>query len=223
MDSSLAFATELEQRDAALAAQLELLHELADAVDVVRARALALEELFERLPEDRLHLDEARRGAEEGAEAARQALTVAEKHLERARGEDGRTTAERLRAHAATDVRTAEERVDRLRRRWAALEHEAEQAGAEAVDLGRRARELARRLDDAPRASQTDPPGEGLAALAEWGASAHAAVLVARGGVETERERVVREANELAAAVLGEPLYAASVATVRRRLEERLG
>jgi hypothetical protein len=47
-------------------------------------------------------------------------------------------------------------------------------------------------------------------------------VLVARGGLETERERIVREANELASSVLGEPLYTASVAVVRRRLEEQL-
>jgi hypothetical protein len=67
-----------------------------------------------------------------------------------------------------------------------------------------------------------EPPGPGIAGVLEWAASAHAAVLVVRSGLETERERVVREANELASSVLGEPLYATSVAAVRRRLEGRL-
>ncbi|MBA3788673.1 MAG: hypothetical protein H0X21_08270, partial [Actinobacteria bacterium] len=56
----------------------------------------------------------------------------------------------------------------------------------------------------------------------EWVSRAHAAVFVARSGLETERERVVREANELAASVLGEPFSATSVDVVRKRLEQRL-
>ena len=45
---------------------------------------------------------------------------------------------------------------------------------------------------------------------------------MARAGLEAERERIVREGNELASSVLGEPLYTASVAQVRKRLEEAL-
>jgi hypothetical protein len=45
-------------------------------------------------------------------------------------------------------------------------------------------------------------------------------VLVARGTLEAERERIVVEANALAAGALGEPLSGANVALVRRRLEE---
>ena len=40
-----------------------------------------------------------------------------------------------------------------------------------------------------------------------------------RGGLVAERERLLREAGELAAAALGEPLYGVGVAAVRRRLE----
>jgi hypothetical protein len=43
-------------------------------------------------------------------------------------------------------------------------------------------------------------------------------VFVARSGGIREREAVVREANELAAAVLGEPVAGASVASVVARL-----
>ena len=59
--------------------------------------------------------------------------------------------------------------------------------------------------------------------LEEWGARVRSALFVARGTLETERERVVTEANALGTAVLGESLGASSVAVVRRRLEERLG
>jgi len=45
---------------------------------------------------------------------------------------------------------------------------------------------------------------------------------VVRGGLEGEREKVVLEANALAAAALGEQAGGASVALVRRRLEESL-
>jgi hypothetical protein len=41
--------------------------------------------------------------------------------------------------------------------------------------------------------------------------------------LETERERVVVEANVLGASVLGEQLGASSVALVRRRLESAAG
>ena len=76
-------------------------------------------------------------------------------------------------------------------------------------------------LESAPRVAHPEPPAPGIEGVLEWAARAHAAVFVARSGLETERERVVREANELAASVLGEPLYATSVALVRQRLEER--
>ena len=63
-------------------------------------------------------------------------------------------------------------------------------------------------------------PGGTLADLAAWGDRVQAALLVVRGGLVAERERLLREAGELAAAALGEPLPGASVASVRRRLEE---
>jgi hypothetical protein len=48
-------------------------------------------------------------------------------------------------------------------------------------------------------------------------------VLVARGTLESERERIVAEANALGSAALGEQLSATSVALVRLRLEHLTG
>ncbi len=122
----------------------------------------------------------------------------------------------------AADVRAAEQRQERLVARRAALEQEVDRLKAEIVELERSASEVTARLERSARVSSVEPPEPGLSGLAEWGARAHAALVVARGGLEAERERIVREANELASSVLGEPLYTARVAQVRKRLEEAL-
>ena len=62
-------------------------------------------------------------------------------------------------------------------------------------------------------------PGDSLDEVEEWGARAHSAIFVVRGGLEAERERLVFEANALATAALGEQVAGANVSLVRRRLE----
>ena len=222
MDASLAFAVELEQRDAALAERIAHLGELGRRVDELRAQAARLGNVLARLPLDRKQLDAAIAGSERDRETAQTALDQARRAVERARGEDAAATARRHEAHAATDVRTTEDRRSRLIARREELEREADTAAADSHSLAARSRELAAELEAAPRVAGPEPPAPGLDALADWGSRAHAAVFVARSGLETERERIVREANELEASVLGEPLYATSVSLVRERLEQRL-
>jgi DNA repair exonuclease SbcCD ATPase subunit len=222
MDSRLAFAAELEQRDATLAGRIGALAELSAEVELIRARAAEIESLLEALPAERAHLDEADADAARDRELARAGLAEAESALERARSEDARDTARRAVMLAAAAVRAEDERRVRLIERRTALEQEAERLEAEAGDLERRAAAAAASLEKSSRVSSIAPPERGLSGIVDWGARAHAAVVVARGGLESERERIVREANELAASVLGEPLYTASVALVRRRLETEL-
>ena len=97
-------------------------------------------------------------------------------------------------------------------------------AQAEAFALVRDASDVASRLQDVPRvsASGREAPGQDLAQLSEWGSRVHAALFVVRGQLEGERDRLVREANELGGAVLGEQLAGSNVTLVRRRLEEAL-
>ncbi|MDQ3891244.1 MAG: hypothetical protein M3312_11945, partial [Actinomycetota bacterium] len=66
-------------------------------------------------------------------------------------------------------------------------------------------------------------PGPGLAGVSTWATSARAALFVARGGLVSEREAVIRQANELGALVLGEPLTSATPSLVARRIEEMRG
>ena len=223
MDPRLSFAHELERRDRAVAERLAALARVGGDVDRVRGRAAAVTAFFERLPAERDHVARTAADADAALARAQRGEAEAEAALARARKDDARLAAERALAAARTELRAAEERRVRARDRDAALEQEAEQLEAEGRDLEREAERLAAELAAAPRVSPTEPPREGLAELVEWGARAHAAVLVARGGLESERERIVREANELASSALGEPLYATNVASVRQRLEERLG
>ena len=223
MDARLAFAIELEQRDEVVGARLAELAELTRAVRDVTNRAAEVHAFFGRLPAERELLARQAADAEAALARARAAQEAAAQAVERARRDEAREAARRDEARAAADVRDAEERLDRLGARRGALEHEAEQLGAESADLERAAAGLAQRLEAAPRASRTAPPKAGLDEVAAWGARAGAALFVARAGLEAERERIVREANELASSALGEPLHSTSVALVRRRLEQSLG
>jgi hypothetical protein len=222
VDPSLAYALELERRDETAAALLATLTALDRRIGEVRARAERVAAFRKRLPADRAHLETALAEVERQLVAARDAFARAGEAVGRARSEDARTTARRHEAHAASDLRTTEERRDRLAARREELAAEAAAAEVEDAALDSAARDLASELESAPRVARPEPPTPGVEGVLEWAARAHAAVFVAGSGLETERERVVREANELAASALGEPLYATSVALVRQRLEERL-
>jgi hypothetical protein len=54
--------------------------------------------------------------------------------------------------------------------------------------------------------------------LAEWASRAHAELFVAAGQLDAQRDRVIREANELATMLLGEPTYGATVAQLAQRV-----
>jgi chromosome segregation ATPase len=226
----LAHAASLEQRDAAVAQELETVRSLAERADEVRAHAAETSVGLERIPRELEELTERRTDANAAAESARLALADAESRLAelesaRRRREDSidRARSELQTARDALDDAVAQ--LDRLSEREKELvaeqgslealgERLIEDAAAIAAELG-----LLERVAEPARRS----PGATLAGLEEWGGQARAALFVARGNLETERERIVTEANALGAAVLGEELGGSSVALVRRRVEERLG
>jgi len=227
-DRRLAFIRELEQADEVVAAVLTELDELYAACEGVRKRALELEAFFVRLPaehaaaarageEARARLDESRAAAGRAADEVRAA---------EAAGDDERlAAARRFHVRARDAVHSGERLLREAEEHSAQLEAQVDAAGDEAQVLARRARELAAALAERPRlaAEAGAPPEEGLAGIAEWGTRARAALLVARGQLAGEREVVVRQANELGALVLGEPLTATSAAGVVRRVERELG
>lgn len=206
VDPRLDFALELERRDAVIAERVELLSRLAGEIDRIRERAAELAAFFDRLPAAREHAGSAETEAAAALERARSAVLEAEQ--------------EGVDVQAA--VRVAEERLERTAALRAALERAAEAAHSEARALAQAAAEAARELGAAPRVTLAAAPGDGLADVLDWAARAHAAILVARSGLDAERDRIFREANELGSSVLGEPLQSTNVSRVRRRVEERL-
>ena len=108
---------------------------------------------------------------------------------------------------AADLVSVSRRRLDRAREGLAALEARAAAAPDEIARLTALAREAGH--------------GEPGADLADWASRARAALLVERSSLDTRREQLVREANELASAQLGEQV-STSVAGVRERLERHM-
>jgi chromosome segregation ATPase len=226
----LALATALERRDELVALELDALRGLAERVDTIRSRASAVRDGLGRVPSE---LDELRLRRAQGkadADAARSRLDAAEERLGELEG--ARRRREDAIDRARSEVATARDALDdavaqleRLADREDGLVQERESLEAEAERLVRDAAEVAGELRALERVAEVAgrEPGETLEELEEWGGQARSALFVARGALETERERIVVEANALGSAVLGEQLGASSVAVVRRRIEDRLG
>jgi hypothetical protein len=226
----LSLARDLEQRDVAVAARIEVAADLLQRVDDVRARARRVQAALEAIPGEIVHAEQAERDARSREAEARLELVEAERRLDEAgrsrrAGEDARTEAERAVRRAAVAAEDAAATVARMRERLGALVSEEAALQAEGEGLAVEARHVAAAVADVPRVSESgrSTPGTSLAGIEEWGARAHAALFVVRGGLENERERIVLEANTLAAAALGDQAGGSSVALVRRRLEESLG
>ena len=215
-------ARELEARDAVLAEEIEQIEELRRRAAAVGEAAARIARFLEELPAERPGLEHQIAHLERELAERELARDVAEQTLEHA-GEEDRAAARRaaVRTRDAVTVMTRE--LDQARTRLAKLEVEADAAIEELARLRREAEELTTGIRDAPEISRgTVPhPGELAEELVEWASRARAALLLARSGLETQRERVVREANELAAAALGDP-GATSVAGVVERLERAL-
>ena len=222
VDPRLDYARELEQRDAKVAARIEHVVELGRRADELGSRAAAVAAELARLPERRDRTQAAADEAERDLAAASDTLADAARELSSASG-DAADAAHRRLVRAETDVRAAEERHARLLARLAELDGEEQRLHGESGELRSLAAELAQELEREPRIADLAPPvGADLAGLQEWASRGHAAVLVVRSGLEAERDRIVREANELATSVLGESVPAMSAATVRERLASSL-
>jgi len=188
----------------------------------VRKRADELQERRSSLP---AQLEAARADREDAsteAEARRALAAEAEAPLaDAADHAHASREATRARDHA----RMAERRLEAARDHEQELAAEAERAGREQAVLTAQAREIAAALRERP--GLTDhagvEPGEDLGEVSRWATEARAALFVARGQLATQREQLIRQANELGAAVLGEPLAASSAAVVARRVESASG
>jgi chromosome segregation ATPase len=225
----LALAYTLEQRDAEVAAQLDLVVGLLRQVDESRARAAEVRSALSAVPEAMQLAEQTLHDAEARAAEAEREVAEAERGLEAARrsrraGEEAVTAAERAVSRATVAARDARGAVSRTEEHLQALARDEIALRADAGSVLAGARDTAAAVAGVPRLSDAGRalPGDTLEEVEEWGSRVHASLFVVRGSLENERERFVLEANTLAAAMLGDYDGAASVALVRKRLEQAL-
>ncbi len=223
MDPLIAIADDLEARDARAGEALLDVERLQAEVDELRAHAGAAAAFLRELPEAHAVLEAEEHAAAAARASAAEAAQVAEEELERVQergGESARLEAARAAQHARDELEAAELRVARAQAERERLEQEGVERGAEAERLERRGSELAAH----PRLEHNvAAPATGLHGLLDWVARARGELLVAHAALATERDTIVREATELVASVLGEPLVATGAVGVRQRLERALG
>jgi hypothetical protein len=219
----LTIAEDLERRDERAAEELLEVERLQAEVDELRAHAGAVAAFLRELPAANAALEAEEQAAAEELERAADSARAAEDELARVQ-ERGNESARLEAARAAQRARDAREeaelRVARAKTERARLEQEGAERGAEAERLERRGAELAVH----PRLEHdVAGPATGLHGLLDWAARARGELLVSHAALATERDKIVREATELVAGVLGEPLVATGAAGIKQRLEQALG
>jgi hypothetical protein len=227
-DRRLAILADLERREEEVAAELAEIDELYSEGERVRLGALEQVDLLARLPTER---EAAAREVDETARALDEARTVfenAEQELaaaEKTGDEDVLAAARRFHVRTRDAVHVAGRRAQAAEDRAGELAAAATAAEDRSKELDMLARELGEALERRPRVAVEAgiPPDASPAQVAEWGTQARAALLVARSQIATERDALVRQANELASTVVGEPVAAMSAAgaadLLRRTLE----
>ena len=216
-DRRLEILEDLERSEEEVAAELAEIDELYASGEQVRLAAHDLVDLLGRLPGER---EAAAREIEESARAREEARAVFENAEQELAAAEKTSDQEVLAAARRFHVRTRDTLHLAERRARAAEDHAAElEAAATAAEghvkeLNARAQELAQVLGRRPRvALETETAADASPAqVAEWGTQVRAALLVARSQVAVERDALVRQANELASNVVGEPVAAMSAA-----------
>ncbi len=222
MTSLLELAADLERRDAAVAAEIDRVARLADGAKEIAARADAIDVLLANAPAEHAAMDRAEAESLAHRRAAEVDLAVAVANMKTAGR--GVVEAQRDLGHAQDAVRDAVARVDRIACTRATLVKSEGAARADVRQLVAQAQEIAGRLAELSRVSQSGRarPEPTLDGLHTWAARVRAALVVVRGQLDLERDRLVREANELGSVVLGEQLAGSSVELVGQRVRTML-
>ncbi len=202
-DRALSELRDLARRDLELAAGAAELRQRDVEVGEIRTRAEAIDAFFADYPDDDAHRRTAVAAANGELEHRRGELAEAEARLARARDEDARIHAQHAVDRARDHIAVAEAGLHRAETDLAELEREAGALPDELSELERRA----------------DGTAKGARGLIDWASSRHAELFVAAGQIDGRRERVIREAHELATMLLGEPTYGVTVAQALERVE----
>jgi DNA repair exonuclease SbcCD ATPase subunit len=198
----------LADQDAELSERALEARRLDEEIGAIRSRAEAIEASLADFPERQARVGTELEAAAEDLDARRRELADAERALAAAGDDDAREHAERACKRAADHVAVARARTDRAEAAVDDLTREAERLPAEAARLSERAGAL----------PGVEPPQDG-SSLVDWASHAHAELFVTARQLDAQRERVIREANELATMLVGEPTYGATAAQALARAE----
>jgi chromosome segregation ATPase len=193
------------------AIESERLHRLDAEVAELRGRFEAIASFFavERDEDERLRLaEEAARAEVDDREAE---IGAAENELARARNDTERALAEQRVTRARDHLEVAAHAAERAAENRAAFEREGAKLTDELPRLEQRARELSNEIPGGT------PPEDGD--LTDWASRARAALFVATSQVDAQRERAVREANELASTLVGESTHGSTPEQALARVE----
>jgi len=207
-DRALGDLRALADRDRTLEEQADRLHARDAEATSLGARAGAIASFFRTYTEEEARRRNETRAARDELAGRQAELATAESDVERATDDLARTHAEHAVERARDHIGVAEARLARATAAEAELEEQAAIAQNELTSLDARAREI-----------EGVPPPEGD--LEEWASRAHAELFVAAGQVDAQRERVIREANELASMLLGEATFGSTAAQALARVEHR--
>jgi hypothetical protein len=228
--SLLELAADLEGRDKAVGHEIDLIAELAARAGRLARNAGEVDRFLADAPDELAALDRSEVTHHLHREQALAALAAAEGHLARVDHERRASAADRERAHrelahARDDVTDAELRIARLHTRRGALVAAEKARRAEVGLLVLEAQGVSDRLALLTRVSGAGKqrPDPNLAGVIDWAARVRAALLVVRGQLDAERDRLVREANELGSTILGHEVGGQSVALIGRRMREATG
>jgi hypothetical protein len=211
---------DLELADEKLAETLAELDDLARETELVRLRALDVIALREELPKRRVEAVARLESSAAEVAAAQARLAEAERAVESS-SNDAEREAERFLVRARDRLTVVERLQAEAKADLAKLDRQADEGERAAVGLEEGARSLAEALEGRARLADAAgvPPEGGLSGIVQWGEGARAALFVARSQLAAERDALIRQANELGTAALGESIGAGSAANVIRRVE----
>ena|SRR5579871_5886362 len=203
----------LRERDEQLSEDSSRLRDVELAVTAIRRRAEAIVAELGAFPAELERLSTA---AVEAADELGRRQATAEATAQDLEGEHDDETRQRLERAATRAFERAGDASRRFERATAAveqLEGDTAELPAELATLRLEALALA---EAAPVLGAPEPGTDGLIA---WASRAQAELFVEVGQLDRQRDNVIREANELASMLLGEPTYGSTVAQAVDRVE----
>jgi len=203
----------LRAEDAALDAETTRVRHVEAVIALVRGQVEGIRAQLAAYGTQSARLQEAVREADRVVRQRAAVLEAAERELETQHDDETWARLERALLRAKERAEAAGARRERAVAALEQLEGDTAELPAEVRRLEAEARSITAANAGLPA------PASGVDGLVEWASHAHAELFVTLSQLDRRREQVIREANELASMLLGEPTYGSTVAQAAARVE----